>query len=420
MTAALPVAKPSVVVIGAGAAGLSLAHWLTGRGNASGTPVEVTVVEAADERVRSAARTWCFWDDWPGEYEEAVAAQWSRLRVTGPDGEVVGIATDPLRYRMVRSEALEALLHERLVARSGVRLLRATVEEVFPEPDGSRGARVVARDAAGRTVTLSGRYVFDSRPATRLPPARTTLLQHFRGWFVRTDRPRFDPQCAHLMDFRVPQPRRGLAFGYVLPLDVDRALVEFTEFSRRPLTASGYEDALDHYTRRVLGLGGFRVEDVEQGVIPMTDGRFVRRVSRDHYRIGAAGGATRPSTGYTFAAIQRQSRDIASALGRGQDHDLVAAAYGRRALAMDAVLLRALDTGRIDGPRFFTELFRRTPGDLLLRFLDGRTTVAEDVRIGLRCPVGPMLRCAAELPFVRRRSAGRVARSGSAERSADR
>lgn len=70
---------------------------------------------------------------------------------------------------------------------------------------------------------------------------------------------------------------------------------------------------------------------------------------------------------------------------------------------MDAVLLRALHTGRVSGSDFFTGLFRQVPMERLLRFLDGRTSRREDLLIGLRTPVGPMLRTAAELPWLPRR-----------------
>jgi lycopene beta-cyclase len=70
---------------------------------------------------------------------------------------------------------------------------------------------------------------------------------------------------------------------------------------------------------------------------------------------------------------------------------------------MDAVLLRALDSGRVDGPALFTRLFARVPMERLLRFLDGRTRLYEDVAIGLRTPVGPMLRSAVELTRLPRR-----------------
>ena len=82
-------------------------------------------------------------------------------------------------------------------------------------------------------------------------PARTTLLQHFRGWFVRTERPVFDRDRAELMDFRVPQPRRRTRLR-LCPADrrppgargVHRVL------RRRPVPR-GYEAALRHYTGQV-------------------------------------------------------------------------------------------------------------------------------------------------------------------------
>ncbi|NEE34678.1 lycopene cyclase, partial [Streptomyces sp. SID7982] len=78
-------------------------------------------------------------------------------------------------------------------------------------------------------------------------------------------------------------------------------------------------------------------------------------------------------------------------------------AHGLRARAMDAVMLRALDTGRIDGPDFFSRLFRGVPVERLLTFLDGGSRWHEDLLIGARTPVVPMLRTVAELPFVPRR-----------------
>ena len=370
-----------------------MAHRLTAVGSTT-----VTVVEAPDGPLRPPERTWCFWEEGPCDFEEAVSASWSRLRVHSADNTPVTVTPAPWRYRMVRSGAFERLVHAQLARSPGAQVVRATADAVR-DVDG--GAEVDCTLPGGGALTLRADVVFDSRPVPVLPPARTQLLQHFRGWFVRTPTDHFDPAVADLMDFRVPQPRHGLAFGYVLPLAPDRALVEYTRFSRAPLSTDAYNAALSRYCREVLGLGAWTVEAVEQGVIPMTDGRFPRRVGSAVYRIGAAGGATRPATGYTFAAVQRQTRAIADSVRRGRV--AVPPAHGRRALALDAVLLRALDTGRIDGPAFFTELFQRTPAERLLRFLDGATSPWEEWGIGIRSPVWPMLRTAVELPFLRGR-----------------
>ncbi|GGZ27556.1 lycopene cyclase [Streptomyces nitrosporeus] len=409
------------VIVGGGAAGLCLAHRLatapgpdgapgphgaTGPDGRARTRLTLTLVEAPEGPLRPAERTWCSWDTGPGDFEDAVTASWTRLRVWGPDGRPVEAEPAPLRYRMVRSGPFERLVHDRLASSPGARVLRATAHEVREARGKGYAAEVRCTAPGGQPLTLRARHVFDSRPLPRVPPHRTLLLQHFRGWFVRTGAPRFEPGVADLMDFRVPQPRHGLAFGYVLPLAPDRALVEYTEFSRTPLTTPAYEAALRHYTHRVLGLGPLTVESAEQGVIPMTDARFPRRTGPAVFRIGAASGATRPATGYTFAAVRRQSRAVATALHRGRPD--VPPPHRRRHLAMDAVLLRALDTGRVDGPRFFTDLFRRVPMERMLRFLDGASTPWEEFGIGLRTPVLPMLRTAAELPFLPHRAAGRT------------
>ncbi|MFE6993850.1 lycopene cyclase family protein, partial [Streptomyces pharetrae] len=219
---------------------------------------------------------------------------------------------------------------------------------------------------------------------------------------VRTDRPVFDVRAVELMDFRTPQPADGLSFGYVLPLGSHEALVEYTEFSPRTLTADGYESAVRQYADEVLRLGEARIVATETGVIPMTDAPMPRQVGASVFRIGAAGGATRPASGYTFAGVQRQTRAVASALRQGR-RPAPPVPHSARSRAMDAVLLRALDSGRVDGPALFCRLFARVPTGRLLRFLDGRTRLYEDLSIGLRTPAGPMLRSAVELPWLPRR-----------------
>ncbi|MFF5475085.1 lycopene cyclase family protein [Streptomyces achromogenes] len=387
-----------VAVVGAGAAGLSLAHRLAGDVPGLRTP-SVVLVDAPPGPLRPPPRTWCHWTSGTGRFDAAVRAEWRRLRVRPRTGAPVEDDIDPLRYRMIRSDDFERLVSRDLARSPNVRRLEATVEAVEDVPG---GALVHLRDGGGRTRVLSARWVFDTRPPGSLPAARTTLLQHFHGWFVRTARPAFDPAVAELMDFRTPQPAHGLSFGYVLPTGPCEALVEYTEFSRRTLAPDRYEAAVRHYADEVLRIGERRILATETGVIPMTDAPIARQTGASVFRIGAAGGATRPATGYTFAGLQRQTRAVADALRRGH-RPVPPAAHRARSRAMDAVLLRALDSGRADGPDLFGRLFTRVPMARLLRFLDGDTRPHEDLAIGLRTPVKPMLRSALELPRLPRR-----------------
>lgn len=392
--------EADVAIVGAGAAGLSLAHRLS-RTAPGSRRLSVILLDAPPGPLRPPSRTWCFWEKGPGPYDAALSAVWRRLRVRTPEGRILEEDIAPLTYKMIRSDDFEELVARALARSDEVRRLEAAVETV----DGvAGGAEIRARTGLGTPVTVRARWVFDSRPLGSLPAARTTLLQHFHGWFVRTEQPVFDRGTVEFMDFRVPQPPGGLAFGYVLPTDSRQALLEYTEFSGAALSHDAYDTALRRYTQEVLGLSGFEIVSTETGVIPMTDARFERRSGPSVFRIGTAGGATRPSTGYTFSAIQRQTRAVADALRAGR-HPLPPPAHKARSRAMDAVLLRALDSGRVDGAAFFTRLFSRLPTERLLRFLDGGTRLHEDLAIGVRTPVLPMLRSAAELSWLPRRPA---------------
>lgn len=397
----MAVVEADIVVVGAGAAGLSLVHRLCADAP-PGAASSVVLVDPPPGPLRPPPRTWCFWESGPGRFDRATTASWEWLRVHGPDGAVVRRHIAPYRYKMIRSDDFEALVDRDLRERPGVRRMEAAVGGLTGLPDGT--VRVTAADAAGARLGLRARWVFDSRPPERPPAARTRLLQHLRGWFVRTERPVFDPSVVDLMDFRTRRPERGLSFGYVLPTGRHTALVEYTGFGPAPLTARAYDSALEDYTRRVLRAGATEVLSTEQGVIPMTDGVFERRAAGSEriFRIGAAGGATRASTGYTFAAVQRQCDAVARAVRAGHRPE-PPPAHPLRARLMDAVLLRALDTGRVDGPDLFFRLFDRVPPARLLRFLDGRSRLYEDLAVGVRTPVLPMLRTAAELPWLPRR-----------------
>jgi lycopene beta-cyclase len=360
----------TVAVVGAGAAGLALAVALAARGRP-----DVVLVQSPDS---GPPRTWCSWQREPQWWEPAVRAQWTRIALHGPDGSEQRHDLAPLRYVMVRSPD-----YDRLAGR----LLEGIVRRVAAHVDEVGEGRVRGRLPDGAALDVRADLVFDTRPA---PPARPgrTLLQHFRGWFLRTTEDAFDPGLAGLMDFRVPQPARGVAFAYVLPTSAREALVEYTEFSRTPLSRAAYDEALASCTR---ALPPFEVLDAEQGVIPMTSAPFTRRLDARTFRLGAAGGATRPSTGYTFSAAQRQARAVADALAAGED-PCPPLPYPRRHLLMDALLLRGLDRGDVDGAAFLTRLFARQPVERVLRFLDGGTTPLEDLAVMGAAPPGQMLR----------------------------
>ncbi|MEV4351248.1 lycopene cyclase family protein [Actinoplanes sp. NPDC049596] len=398
-----PVDVDIVLVGGGGAASLVLAAL--GRGRLPG--VRLAVVDPV--RKRGQDRTWAFWGTPGSALDPLLSASWDEVDVVTPAGRRA-LPLKPLRYAMLRSAPLYALAAE---AEEKLGAVRITAPAGGVRDD---GAGVVVTDPDGAPLVRAA-WALDSRPRQPRRPGRTNWLQHFRGWWLEADGPVFDPDRAVLMDFRTPQPARGVSFGYVLPVSDRFALVEYTEFSPSVLSGDAYDTALRAYADLIkLDLSGLRAREVEEGVIPMTDGVFDARPSPRVVRLGTAGGATRPSTGFTFSAMARQADDIARAVAAGRP-PVPAKPYPPRHRWMDAVQLRALDRGLVDGVAFFDRLFDRNPPERVLRFLDGTTSRAEDLTLMASSPLLPMTRAAAG-DALGRLSAGRPrrgpARSGPA------
>ncbi|MGJ7442448.1 lycopene cyclase family protein [Aquipuribacter sp. MA13-6] len=385
--------RADVVLVGAGGAGLAVLHALAHRDLTLGLPgpVRVVVVDPVPDGDAGARhRTWCFWATGDVTVAPAVHASWRHVHVSDATRDLV-LDLDPYRYHLVRSEDLAAL-----VADEVARAPRVQVERVVAAAEQVVSCRDHAHvEVAGRSIRAD--LVLDSRPARPTRSGSVFWWQHFRGWTLPAGSlpPQRHPgPVASLMDFRTEQPAAGLSFGYLLPLPDGRALAEYTEFSPERLDDEGYDTALRGYLD-LLGVARDVVPDhVETGAIPMTDGAFARHVGSRVVRIGTAGGATRGSTGYTFAAMLRDGAAVAGlvaggALGRRGPVRLPPS-YPARHRWMDAVQLQALDAGRIDGPQFFTDLFDRRPAGQVLRFLDGTTDAGEDLGIMAASPTLPM------------------------------
>jgi lycopene beta-cyclase len=371
--------RVDVAVVGAGGAGSSVLIQLARQRRPHADPPTVAIVDPVHRAGRD--RTWCFWDAGVSAVDAAIHREWRSVLLVDEHGVRHRLDLDPLRYVMIRSQDLYALA-DKAASELGAVRVEASATSVVDHPD-----RATVHTDEG---PVEARWVLDSRPARPRRPANTALLQHFRGWMLRFPSDVLDPTAPVFMDFTVPRPASGVAFGYVLPDDARSGLVEYTEFSRHRLPDAAYDEALTRYLAEGWG-SAYEIEDVEDGAIPMTDAVPARRCGHRIVRLGAAGGATRPSTGYTFAAMQRQACAVAAAI-LGDADPLPPPAYPRRHRWMDSVLLRALDRGLVDGPSLFTRLLLGNPPQRVLRFLDGDTNLLEELGIMRATPTLAMAR----------------------------
>jgi lycopene beta-cyclase len=363
-------------ILGGGAAGLSLALALVRSPLKAGS---ILIVEKDAKNTND--RTWCFWSDVPTPLDRIAYHTWPNLRFCSP-GVERSFALAPFRYQMVRGLDFYRAAHAEL-EQHNVTFVQASAEV----QDGQDCAIV---QAGGRE--FSAAWAFDSRirPEDMLPDPRfNSLKQHFTGWEVETVAPVFDPQTATLFDLRTPQ-RGGVTFFYILPFSPQHALVEYTLFSPDLLPAQEYDLALQAYLRDELKLEDYRILETEHGVIPMTDRPFPRRLGQRVMAIGSRGGRVKPSTGYAFARIQRDSARIVDSLVRCS-HPFAVPPDPLRQRFYERLSLDVMAHSPEGGRAVFSGIFRRNPIQPVLRFLDDRSSFLDDLRVITACPPRPFL-----------------------------
>lgn len=371
------------VFAGAGAASLSLVMRMISSGQFNNA--RFLVVDK--DRKEKNDRTWCFWEAGEGFFEPLVYRRWNNMWFHGP-GFSKRYALGRYQYKMIRGGDFYQFCLDFLKKQSNVQLL---FEPVVKIESLKAGARVVLDNGE---MYFAKKYVFNSIPAPLPALARGEhrLLQHFKGWIIETADKSFDTSVCTLMDFRINQ-EHGASFVYTMPLDDNRALVEYTLFNQNLLTDVQYETALEDYISRYLKLSNYRIAEKEYGIIPMTNQRFSEGEGQV-VNIGTLGGQTKPSSGYTFQFIQQHSEDILqSMLSYGRPR-LIQPTHSGRFFFYDAVLLDVLAKGELKGADVFTRMFRYNSAARIFRFLDNKSWFPEELLIMSSLPKGPFLRAA--------------------------
>lgn len=356
------------IISGAGAAGLSLLMRFMNQ--KAFDYKNILVVDKAAKNQND--HTWCFWETQPGLFEPIVHRQWKRVHFYSNDySSLIDLA--PYSYKMIRSIDFYKYVLEEASKHPNVTFKYGDVQAAGNE--GDKGLVIID----GERYTAD--YVFNSilfnKPT--VPSGKYYLLQHFKGFTIETKEPVFDSSKATLMDFRVSQ-NRGTTFVYVLPVSENRALVEYTLFSKELLSESEYVSSLKEYISGYLNIHEYDVVDREFGAIPMTNVNFVKQLGKV-INIGTAGGQTKASSGYTFQFIQKHAEKLVSEILKYGFPKNEESLVEKRFKVYDSTLLNILSNNTLPGDKIFTDLFKKNPIDRVFRFLDNETTLEDEINV---------------------------------------
>ncbi len=372
------------IITGAGCAGLSLAMHMIRSGKLDDK--KILLVDQQPKKTND--RTWCFWENGNGVFEDIVFNSWDHLWFYG-EGQKLQLTLVPFRYKMIRGIDFYQYCLKELGARENVQVIFEKVDRVYSNEEATG---VVINGESYDCDYLFNSILFEQ---PRMKENEYWMLQHFKGWMIETENEAFDPSIATLMDFRTSQ-ENGTAFCYVLPFSKSRALIEYTLFSHELLQPNQYDNGLKEYIKNYVTSGNYKMIEEEFGVIPMTNHQF-ETGRHQLVNIGTAGGQTKGSSGYTFHFIQQHSRAIVNAListGKPSIHSV-----SKRFHFYDSVLLNILHHKTLPGEKIFTQLFQKNRTDSVLRFLHNESSLKEELRIISTLPVRPFTKAALQQMF---------------------
>ncbi|MEO8236086.1 MAG: lycopene cyclase family protein [Flavobacterium sp.] len=328
-------------------------------------------------------RTWCFWEEESGDLDDLVSKKWEKALFTN-EKQTIDCLPDCSNYKMIESIRFYNYVLNKLKKYPEI----IWKKEKFISFEDKKKEVIVKTNTENYTTSILFNSIFD---ASKIENNKKypLLKQHFIGWFVKTTNPIFDANCATFMDFSIPQ-KGNTRFMYVLPFSETEALVEYTLFSPNLLQEGEYEEAISSYLKE-KGATSFEIIKKEQGNIPMTVFPFWKSNSKNVLHIGTAGGWTKASTGYTFKNTIKQSERVVLLL-KNLTIDFNKFHKPNRFSFYDKLFVGVLYKNNELGKKIFSNMFLKVKSKKILRFLDEKSNLKEELEIILACPKIPFIK----------------------------
>jgi lycopene beta-cyclase len=365
------------IFIGAGASATLLLRSLESRGLLVNK--KIALIDADEKTTND--KTYCFWtsmnDTIAKDCQHLFTQTWSKISVNRQAPETL----DNSRYVHISSLALYDECR-RIIQEHQISRVYSSVLSIAKTDD---GVQVKTDDGEFHAETI-----FDSRPPAFAPPKKNEaiLWQTFIGHIISPMEAYSQIDCVDLMDFDIPQ--HGFTqFMYVLPLSNNRILVEMTRFGTEPITAMQAEPILADYIQQRFG--AYERIETETGTIPMSTSKIVFENLEGVIPIGGRSGAIKPSTGYAFKKMYQAAEHIAESIETKKKLSPVMR-EPKRFEFYDRLLLLILLHHPMLGKPIFSVLFKKNHVFSVFRFLEGKSTIFQDIRILLTLPFRPFLR----------------------------
>ena len=354
------------IICGAGASGLLLANSMIE--DDFFRDKKILLIEKDNKSIND--RTWGFWDNKVNVLDSIIFKSWDNAEFVNSSFRK-NFSLSPYKYMMVKAVDFYSHFLEKIDNASNFEYVNASISEIVSNTNHN-----YVNTSIGK---FSSKLIFSSLPLNNnINFNKYPLLnQSFIGWTIETVEDVFDENKMTLMDFDRDQ-KNETRFIYTLPFSSKRALIEYTLFSETLISDKEYEDGIKEYLNK-RGINDYRVLEKEKGNIPMTCFPFEKSNTDKLIYIGTAGGWTKPSTGYTIKNTIEKTEELVSFIQSNQS--LKKFKKRNRFWYYDLLLLDVLKSTKGNGYKVFSYMFKRNNPIKILKFLDEKTNLNEELPI---------------------------------------
>ena len=365
--------KFDYIICGGGASGLLLSNAFIS--DKFFNDKKILIIERESKTTND--KTFGFWNDKESVLDEMVFKEWEFAEFKDSNSYNTFLL-NPYKYKMIKSSQFYSHIGNKILKAANFKYLNSNINEI------DEINNIVKTDDGEFSSSIIFSSIYNEVNFKKYP----LLKQHFIGWTIETKSETFDDNKITFMDFSVDQ-KDEIRFMYILPFSKNKALVEYTLFSKELIADDEYEKEIKSYLKE-NNIQGYTIKEKEKGMIPMTCYPFFENNTDTYFQIGTAGGWSKPSTGYTIKNSIKKIDVIVESLK--QNKPLSKIRFKNRFWYYDLLFLDVLIASKGKGSQVFSDLFKNNDPIKIFKFLDENSSVVEELSIFLSVDIKTFVR----------------------------
>ena len=361
------------IICGGGASGLLLSNAFIS--DKFFNDKKILIIEKESKTTND--KTFGFWNDKESVLDEMVFKEWEFAEFKDSNSYNTFLL-NPYKYKMIKSNQFYSHIGNKILKAANFKYLNSNINEI------DEINNIVKTDDGEFSSSIIFSSIYNEVNFKKYP----LLKQHFIGWTIETKSETFDDNKITFMDFSVDQ-KDEIRFMYILPFSKNKALVEYTLFSKELISDNEYEKEIKSYLKE-NNIQGYTIKEKEKGMIPMTCYPFFENNTDTYFQIGTAGGWSKPSTGYTIKNSIKKIDVVVESLKHNKPLSKIR--FKNRFWYYDLLFLDVLIASKGRGSQVFSDLFKDNDPIKIFKFLDQNTSVIEELSIFLSVDIKTFVR----------------------------